>query len=236
MLVMFVFINNFKCYIFLFMNTSYILTPINEYTYNLKILGDHVNIIYTTIQKILKPSHIDHETNTLIFSAEHVISFKHYLLAQPNNRLSHYTCIKLIDDLTMQLIYLKKKDFGLYGFDIDDILTIDGTFILCSTHYLVPLYDDTIILVTPIKQPYFSNPELFALTILPAEISYKCCYYSLGLLIVFSLLNNYLLVGNELKTNEEINKILHPLHNTKIYWFLKRCLDTNISNRTLLLV
>jgi hypothetical protein len=55
-------------------------------------------------------------------------------------------------------------------------------------------------------------------------------------LIVFLLLDNYLLVGNELKTFEEIDKIIYPLYNTKIYWFLKRCLDDDINNRKLLLV
>jgi hypothetical protein len=58
----------------------------------------------------------------------------------------------------------------------------------------------------------------------------------LGLLIVFLLLDKYLLVGNELKSAEEINKILEPLYNTKIYWFLKRCLEDDINNRYLLLV
>ena len=46
----------------------------------------------------------------------------------------------------------------------------------------------------------------------------------------------YLLVGNEFKTSEEIDKILEPLFNTKIYWFLKRCFDDEINNRKLLLV
>ena len=88
----------------------------------------------------------------------------------------------------------------------------------------------------PFEHPYFSNPELLDLNVLPYEISKKCCYYSLGALIVFSLLNKYLLVGNELKTSQEIDKILEPLNNTKIYWFLKRCLDNDINNRKLLLV
>ena len=83
--------------------------------------------------------------------------------------------------------------------------------------------------------PYFSNPELFKLTSLPSKIHYKCCYYSLGLLVVFSLLHTYLLVGNELKTSNEIDIILKPLYNTKIYWFLKRCLDDDINNRKILL-
>ena len=49
-------------------------------------------------------------------------------------------------------------------------------------------------------------------------------------------MNKYLLVGNEFKTSKEIDNILQPINNTKIYWFLKRCLDDDINNRKLLLV
>lgn len=218
------------------MTLSYKLISINDFTYSLKINGDYNNQIYYTIQKVVKTAHFDNETNTIIFSAENVKPFKEYLLEQRNQKISHLTCIKIIDDLTKQILFLKKIGYGFYGFDINDILTIDNTFIFCSTQYMLPLNNDSFIFTSPIKHPYFSNPELFKLTSLPFEINYKCCYYSLGLLVVFSLLNIYLLVGNELKNYEEIGKILDPLYNTKIYWFLKRCFDDDINNRKLLLV
>ncbi len=218
------------------MTNSYNITQINEYTFNLNINGEFSDKLYQTIQKILKSSHFDYETNCIFFSAENVVPFKNYILNKKEKRLSHSECIKLIDDLSKQILYLNKLRFGFYGFDINDILTIDNTFIFCSTQFLLPLDDNSIIFTSPIKQPYFSNPELFELTSLPYEINYKCCYYSLGALVIFSLFNIYLLVGNELKSSEEIDKIIEPLHNTKIYWFLKRCLDDNINNRKLLLV
>lgn len=218
------------------MTNYYNLVTINDFTYSLKINGDYYNHIYYSIQKLVKTAHFDHETNTIIFSAENVKPFKQCLLEQKNKTISHLTCIRLIDNITKQMLYLKNMGFGFYGFDINDILTIDNTFILCSTQYMLPLYDESFIFTSPIKHPYFSSPELFELTSLPFEVSYKCCHYSLGLLVVFSLLNIYLLVGNELKSSEEIDKILEPLYNTKIYWFLKRCLDDDINNRKLLLV
>lgn len=218
------------------MTNLYSLTPINDFTFSLKINGNYYNQLYYTIQKLVKTAHIDHETNTIIFSAENVINLKQYILEQKHKKLSHLTCVKLIDNLSKQIFCLKKLGYGFYGFDINDILTIDGIFIFCSTQYMLPLNNDTFIFLSPIKHPYFSNPELFELTSLPFEINYKCCYYSLGLLLVFSLLNIYLLVGNELKSSEEIDKILQPLYNTKIYWFLKRCLDDDINNRKLLLI
>ena len=218
------------------MSKSYELTQMNHFTYTLKIHGDNSIHLYNSINKIVKTSQIDYDTNSIYFSAEKVISLKKRILTQKHKCLSHGTCIKLIDDLTKQIIYLRSLGYSFYGFDIDDILIIDNTFIFCNTHYLLPLDNDTIIFCSEIKQPYFSNPEVFKLTTLPTEINYKCCYYSFGSLIVFCLLHIYLLVGNEIQPPEEIDKIIYPLFNTKIYWFIKRCLEQDINRRRLLLI
>lgn len=215
---------------------SYELITINDFTYNLKINGDYEDQLYYIIEKMLKSSHYNDETNSIFFSAENVIPLKKYILDKKDKKLSYATCIKLIDDLSKQLFCLNNLGYGFYGFDINDILVIDNTFIFCSTQYLLELENNNIIFNSIIKKPYFSNPELFKLTSLPSKINHKCCYYSLGLLVVFLLMNKYLLVGNEFKTSKEIDKIIQPLYNTKIYWFLKRCLDDDINNRKLLLV
>ena len=216
------------------MKENYNLLIINEYTYNLKINGDQNYLLYNVINKIVNTSHLDYDSNTIFFTAEKVISFTNYLSI--NKYISHLNCLKLIHDLSKQIIGINKLGYSFYGFDIEDIIVIDNFFIICSTKYILPLNKNNIIFISPFEHPYFSNPELLDLNVLPYEISKKCCYYSLGALIVFSLLNKYLLVGNELKTSQEIDKILEPLNNTKIYWFLKRCLDNDINNRKLLLV
>ena len=218
------------------MVNTYDIILINDYTYNLKINGNFEYQLYYIIEKIIKSSHYDDDTNSIFFSAENVIPLKKYILNQKDKKISYATCIKLIHDLSKQLFCLNNLGYGIYGFDINDILIIDDTFILCSTQYLLELENNNIIFNSIIKKPYFSNPELFKLTSLPSKVNHKCCYYSLGLLVIFLLMNKYLLVGNEIKTTEEINKIIQPLYNTKIYWFLKRCLDDDINNRKLLLV
>jgi hypothetical protein len=157
-----------------------------------------------------------------------VIPLKDYLLK--NNSLSHNKCIKLIYDLTNQILYLKKLGYSFYGFDINDILVVDDIFMFCSTQYVLPLVNELIIFYSPIKKAYFSNPELLNLTTLPSEISYKCSYYSLGTLVIYCLLNAYI------KSVEQIEKVIEPLYNTKIYWFIKRCLDSDINKRELLLI
>lgn len=211
----------------------YELTNIHDYIYKLNIKGDYAKLLYQSIKKILKNAHYDSETNCLFFSAEHVVSFHEHLSSKRNYK----TCIKMIDDLSRQLSSLKDYGYSFYGFDIQDILTIDDSFVFCSTQHLLPLTDeDNILFYVPPDKPYFANPELYKLTSLPSEISHKCVYYSLGVLTTFYLLNNYLLVAYEVKSQKEIENILKPIYNTKMYWFIKRCLMDNVNERILLFI
>jgi hypothetical protein len=212
------------------MTNSFILTKLNTSTFSLKIHGDGYKYIYKSILKIIKSSNFDYDTNSILISCEKVTLLKSCYL------LSHNDCIQLINDISKQIVFLHTMDYGFYGFDLNDILMIDNHFVICSTHYFVPLTDDLIYFHHPIKRPYFSSPEIIELTTLPSEIHYKCVFYSLGVLVVFCLLNNYLLVGNEIKSEEEIDIIISPLKNAKIYWFIKRCLYDDITKRMLLLI
>ena len=205
----------------------------NDFTYSLKIHGENVEPIYKTIKKMIKSFHYEEDTESIYFSAENVSIFTQYI---KNNKLQLKQCIKLIDDITKQMIYLKSMNYGFYGFDANDILVVDNLFLFCNTKNLLCLQEDNFMFIEPIVKPYFSNPEIIKLTTLPSVINYKCCYYSLGVLVVFCILNKYLLVGNELKSPEEVENILKPLLNTKIYWFIKRCLEPNVDKRILLLI
>jgi hypothetical protein len=215
------------------MKNIYDIIAINEFTYNIKIHGENVTPIYQTIMKMLNSTHYNSDTHSIDFSAEHVIPFKQYLTT---HKINFNVCIKMIDELTKQILFLKKINYGFYGIDINDILIIDNKFIFCSAQNILPIVNNAFIFYAPINRPYFSNPEILELTTLPAEINYKCVYYSLGALVVFCLFNKYLLVGNEIKDTKEIDTILSPINNTKLYWFLKRCLTEQIDKRVLLLI
>jgi hypothetical protein len=209
------------------------LIKINEFTYNLKIKGENNKLLYKLIKNRISSSHFDDESQSIFFSAEKVVTLKNYLLEKP---ISHGKCVKLIDELTNQINELKEIGYGFYGFDMEDILTIDDNFIFVSTKYLQVLEEESFIFYFPIKQSYFTNPEIVKLTILPSKINYKCIFYSLGLLVIFCLLNINLLVNNEIKSEKEIENFIYPLKNTKIYWFLKRCLKEDINERLILLI
>jgi len=213
---------------------KYTIENVNDFTYSLKINGENAIPIYKSLKKLLTNSvYYDSESSTLFFSAETILSFKEYLL---NTKFSYKNCIKMIDTLTKQINILRRLGYGFYGFDITDIIVIDNIHVICSSEYLLSMMNDNIIIDSPINRPYFTSPEIIQLTTIPSAISHKCIYYSLGVLIIYCLLNTYLLVSNELKSAEEIDFILMPLYNTKIYWFIKRCLDENINKRLLLLI
>lgn len=218
------------------MQNKYDINKINTYTYSLKIKGDNSEVLYKTIELFISNSFYDDENDSIIFSAETVTTLKDYLSNICNFKMPHNICIKMFDDLTRQIIYLKKHNFGFYGFDLNDILVIDNIFVFCCSEFLLPLTNDFFVFYSPIITPYFSNPEILCLKKLPSRIHHKCVYYSFGSLITFCILKTYLLVGNDIKSTEAIDTILLPLNNTKIYWSIKRCLDTDIYNRKLLLI
>ena len=111
------------------MQNKYDIDKINTYTYSLKIKGDNSEVLYKTIELFISNSFYDDENDSIIFSAETVTTLKDYLSNICNFKMPHNICIKMFDDLTRQIIYLKKKDYGFYGFNLNDILVIDDMFI-----------------------------------------------------------------------------------------------------------
>lgn len=200
---------------------SYTLTPINDTTYKLSLRDDtqKVVILYKTIKHIIKNIHLDSNSNTIYISSEKIQTFKQ-LLEKNNNKLSHHTCVQLFNDLSQQIELLFKYGYSFYGFDINMILLVNNRFIFCSTNYLEHLNkDNNMTLLFLHDKPFFSNPEINGIHTLPSIINHKCCYYSLGILLVFCLLNNH----NQLF--EDMETILYPIKNTKMYWCIKRCLE-----------
>ena len=217
---------------------GYKIKQTSEYSYTWKVNGDYKYDIYFSVSKtkILHNCFYDDELNQIIFSAETVETLSDYLDKSPNAKMNYLDVIKLIHNITKQMNYLYENNFSFYGFDLDDILVINKSlFFVASSNYLLPVVDKTnILFYNPIKMPYFSNPELFKLTSLPYEINYKCSYYSLGAIVTYCLLNKYLLVGNEIKSDQEIEKELSSIKNTKMYWFLRRCLNIMCDKRIIL--
>ena len=213
---------------------TYNITQQDKFMYNITLSGNYTKMIYKMLKIVIKNSFYDEPTNSLFFNAEHVNSLSLNTVINKSHQ-----CITLIDHISKQINYLYTLGYGYYGFDTTDIIVIDNNiYAIVNTNYVSPIINDTFTFYSPIAMPYFSSPELYTNKILPTILNYKTCYYSLGALILHYLLNEHISVTwiEGINDMSNIEKLLYPLHHTKIYWFLKRCFDTTSNKRILLLI
>jgi hypothetical protein len=218
----------------------YKITQLGDYSYSLFSKGKYSLQLYSSIIKshLLTSVFHDPRKNSIFFTAATVQTLTEYLKTRTNTKMSERECAKLIYNLTTQIQYLEEREYILYGYNLNDILVInEQTFIVASANYILPLELETksIIFYSPIIRPFFSSPELLELTNLPSSIYYKSGYYSLGGLVVFCLLNKNVIQTN-VSSDKEIETILRPIKYSKVYWFIKRCLNKRYEQRVLLFI
>jgi hypothetical protein len=165
------------------------------------------------------------------FYAKKVCSLRE-LLSQRREKLQYFEGVKLAQCIGQQLFYLEKYAHTFSWFNLDDILVIDETSFLCiSLEQLMPVDAfGRIWFTTPfsLKLPHIA-PEIQRLMTLPSWVSYKAAYYSLGSLIIFCL-------AEDDEKSTKIQLRLEFIADTKLYWFLLRCIDSVASARLLLFV
>jgi len=132
--------------------------------------------------------------------------------------------------LGQQLFHLEKKGYIFPWVSADDILVIDDSqFLFLGLGNLMCLEKGkggsrgkVITFTEPFSlKSHFLSPEIRALTLLPSSVDHRAVYYSLGILI-----------RDSLGAGISLDNILE----TKLYWFLLRCLDTEPERRFLLFV
>jgi hypothetical protein len=172
---------------------------------------------------------------------------------------------QMINCLSKQLEYLHNNNLAFYGFDLDDIIVINDTqFLFVNNKYIQSLDKErTISFYGPFSKPYFSSPELINIKCLPSRIDYQTSYYSLGALIIYYYFDyNLQDIKREREDDKVFESILHLCTsktpylsedlsvkcnscpalekcegiNTKLYWFLKRCINENPKKRILLYI
>ena len=155
--------------------------------------------------------------------------------------------IHIISGLTKQQLFLEKNGYGFYNIHMNDIIVVDDLWFICIN----PNFIQKIEYVEPNKKggnfhfyyPFirneYSSPELCEISGLPAKVSSKTVYYSFGALIMRCLfVNNTNKTITKTKENTHTGQIkqLQSIINTKLYWFLVRCLSDNIETRDLCLI
>jgi hypothetical protein len=186
--------------------------------------------------KIINSSTIyysNNENTLLIINALSIQKFEQFKEKQKkingSNKLSHNIIQTIIYSLSKQIFHLLHNESKcFYKLDPSNILVIDDCkFIYLSHEHLKDVKDNQIHIYNPIsKNIGFLSPELLNEKSLPIFINYKTIFYSLGLLILDNLTNT----TNEIQIETENN------NNTKLYYFLKRCLHEKHDKRFLLYV
>jgi hypothetical protein len=165
------------------------------------------------------------------FYAKNVCSLRE-VLSQRREKLQYFEGVKMAQCLGQQLFYLEKYAHTFSWFNLDNILVVDDSSFLCvGLEQLMPVDAfGRIWFTTPFSLKLLHiAPEIQQLKILPSYVTYKAAYYSLGSLITFCLAED-----DEQSTKMQLR--LEFIADTKLYWFLLRCIDNEPNARLLLFV
>mgnify|MGYP003348905337 CR=1 FL=1 len=88
--------------------------------------------------------------------------------------------------------------------------------------------------IKPFDREGFVSPELVKINSIPSELNYKTIYYSLGVLIVYFLLEKN--INNKDEFNGDLNEILIPIEGTKLFGLLNRCLLEEANSRSIIYI
>ena len=139
----------------------------------------------------------------------------------------------------MQQTFLERNGCGFFKLSFEDIIIIESNlkrefvdgdndsgsflyFAYLNPYHIKQINKGNIIFNSPFIMDCFCAPEILALSVIPAAVSYKCFYYSLGVLVIHCL-------GLGLDSDLEL------IYDTKLYWLLKRIMVIEPNKRILLL-
>jgi hypothetical protein len=171
--------------------------------------------------------------------------------------ISYDQAVFMADSLCRQIILFNDCGWGFYCFLLDNVYVVDNhKFIyLGIEHFIeVGVEDKTINFTVPFPEKIailrevasgynsvagddgvimnlFICPEIKDLKQLPFRIVYSASYYHLATLIIYCMFHKNICFGGDGGGNIQT---LSPIGNTKLYWFLIRCLHNDPSKRNLL--
>jgi hypothetical protein len=151
---------------------------------------------------------------------------------------------KMIYDISIQMRYLLEDENSVFiGFDPRHILVVNyETYLYINGTHLAKIdkQENIEIKYPPNSEDYILAPELYEITELPCKINYKCSYYSVGILYLymFKIMETKNIQKIDTNNVEEITQLFKTLsiNDSKIYYFLQRCLQKNPVNRQIIFV
>uniref|UniRef100_A0A6C0K206 Protein kinase domain-containing protein n=1 Tax=viral metagenome TaxID=1070528 RepID=A0A6C0K206_9ZZZZ len=147
--------------------------------------------------------------------------------------VDYCTTLKIICDLYKQSMFLGKYGYGFYCIDLNDIIVIDKSIFICTNPCVVKeCRNGQLMFFSPFNHTAehgFYSPEILELQSIPAKVSHKCFYYSLGALAI------YCLVGEKLG-NSDAALLLKPISQTKLYWLILKLVESDCERRSALII
>jgi hypothetical protein len=229
---------------------NYKVTCIEKSLYKIEFNKQSNKIINSLLNtKIILGGFTEDDYKVIKFKAKSVKTLKEY--QNDSKKINGKEIIivsniaKIIKSLVIQLNYLIKYEFStIIGYNIEDIIVInDEKFAFLGNELIanIDIKTNMIMITYPYeKNEFFISPELKNIKELPSYINYKTSYYSLAIMLIYLLLGDNEFYNDYLYNNNSEN-ILNNLKNnsikdTRIYWFLSRCLIEDVENRCLLLI
>ena len=165
-------------------------------------------------------------------------------------QLDYETTLRLVFCLSKQLEYcITQYNKAFYLFSPENLIVINGDrFVYCSSEHLIDVNPDnmTVVFTCPFsKTDGFTSPEILAVDTIPTEIDIRSIYYGFGTLIVYCSTPLFKKVEQkQIKggfcphvEQKQINGVnLETIKGTKLYWFLLRCFDSDMTKRCLLYI
>ena len=164
---------------------------------------------------------------SIVFNASDVMSLTDFL-KEHKNEMEYMLVIELLKNLAMMKEILESKGIMFINLDLDDIIVIDSKrYLYVNYDNLYKLEGEDIIVEKIIDKfsKFMPKKEIDTKTI-PLKINIKSIYYNIADLLIYCLFNK------QYKDKETIVYLYH----TKLYWFLQRCLDEDISKRVFLFI
>ena len=218
--------------------------------YELEFKTSNYSLVNSLLKtRIIQGGSTDETYKRIYFKANQVKTLKKYKHDKKKSIgkyvLSISDIAKLIQSLVMQLNYLIEIEHcTILGYNPEEILVInDGIFAYIGTELIEKIDEDSqcVMISTPYStKDFFFSPELLRIKEIPSYIHFKTSYFSFGLLIIYSLLEEHEFYTEYINHNNpsSILNLLnnHPIKNSKLYWLLSRCLVEEAKDRSIILL
>ena len=164
-----------------------------------------------------------------------VKTFKNYL-EEHSYRLEYDIVLKILQEYANIIQYLERSNKSVVLYSLEDLIIVDDSlFVFINNEHIFHHNERNtkqVEISFPLEITKFASPELQQQTSLPFTLDYRSAFFSLASMLTYCLFAETLLD----KDQQQVEKILEPIINTKLYWFILRCAERNIKQRVCLFV